>query len=101
MRGPLILALTETGFTARLLAKYRPPQTILAITASETSARQLQICRGVRCMLTASFQGTESVTTKAINKAKEDGLITVGDQIVLVHGTKEECQGATNLLKVI
>jgi pyruvate kinase len=85
MKSPLILALTETGFTARLLAKYRPPQTILAVTASETAARQLQICRGVVVMLTASFQGTDSVLRKALNKAKEDGenSICIAEKIVL------------------
>ena len=48
MGAPLILALTETGQTARLIAKYRPPQIIFAITASETCARQLQVTRGVQ-----------------------------------------------------
>ena len=101
MKAPLILALTETGYTARLISKYRPPQTILAVTASETSARQLQIVRGVQVMLTASFQGTDSVLRKALARAKEDGIIKVGDQIVAVHGQKEECPGQTNLLKVV
>ncbi len=65
------------------------------------SARQLQICRGVQVMLTASFQGTDSVLRKALNKAKEDGMIESGDQIVAVHGQKEECPGHTNLLKIV
>merc|ERR1719410_2249264 len=39
--APLLLALTETGHTARVLAKYRPQAPILAITASESSIRQL------------------------------------------------------------
>jgi len=57
--------------------------------------------RGVQVMLTASFQGTDSVLRKALNKAKEDGTIAEGDQIVAVHGTKEETSGQTNLLKVV
>jgi len=98
---PLIVALTESGYTARMIAKYRPPQVILAITASEATSRTLSIVRGVQTMLTASFQGTESVLRKALEKAKEDGLIKTGDQVVAVHGQKEECPGATNLLKVV
>jgi len=97
---PLIVALTESGYTARMIAKYRPPQVILAITASEATARNLQVVRGVTTMLTASFQGTESVLRKALDKAKQDGLVKTGDQVVAVHGQKEECPGATNLLKV-
>jgi len=101
MSAPLILALTETGYTARLIAKYRPSQTVLAVTASEIAARQLSIVRGVQVMLTSSFQGTDSVLRKALAKAKEDGTIKEGDQIVAVHGQKEECPGQTNLLKVV
>merc|ERR1711871_715938 len=37
----LIVALTETGHTAWMIAKYRPKVPILAITASETTVRQL------------------------------------------------------------
>merc|ERR1740130_983035 len=51
----LIVALTETGHTARLIAKYRPEVPILAITASATTVRQLGIIRGVVPLLTASF----------------------------------------------
>jgi len=97
----LIVALTETGYTALALAKYRPKATILAITASESSLRHLQICRGVLPMLTASFVGTDSVISKAIAKAREDGLVVSGDNVVAVHGTKEESPGHTNLLKMV
>merc|ERR1719235_460117 len=98
---PVILALTETGHTALLLAKYRPEATILAVTASESTVRQLLIIRGVVTMHTASFQGTDSVIKKAIEKAKEDGMVVKGDQVVAVHGQKEECPGHTNLLKMV
>ncbi|CAD7927394.1 unnamed protein product [Amoebophrya sp. A120] len=101
MNSPLILALTETGQTARMVAKYRPPQPIIAVTASETTARQLQCVRGVIVMLTASFQGTESVLRKALDKAKELDIVNKGDSIVAVHGQKEECAGQSNLMKVL
>merc|ERR1719410_629963 len=97
----LILALTETGSTAISLAKYRPRATILAVTASESTLRHLLLCRGVLPILTASFVGTDSVITKAIAKAKEDGLVVSGDTVVAVHGTKEESPGHTNLLKMV
>merc|ERR1712205_293190 len=75
----LIVALTESGHTARQIAKYRPGVAILAISASETTVRQLLAVRGVVPMLTASFVGTDSVITKALNKAKADGMVKAGD----------------------
>jgi len=98
---PLIVALTETGQTARIIAKYRPQSPILAISASETTVRQLGSCRGVLPMLTASFQGTDSVIAKALTRAKELGMVKSGDAVVAVHGQKEECPGQSNLMKMV
>jgi len=97
----LIIALTETGQTARLISKYRPKATILAISASETSVRQLLCIRGVTPMLTASFVGTDSVIAKALTRAKADGMVVSGDWVVAIHGQKEECPGSSNLMKMV
>jgi len=97
----LIVALTETGSTAVMLAKYRPKAQILAITASETTQRHLYLSRGVIPMLTASFVGTDSVIAKALKQAKEWGLVSAGDSVVAVHGTKEECPGSSTLMKIL
>eukprot|EP00933_Yihiella_yeosuensis_P011025 TRINITY_DN11798_c0_g2_i1.p1 TRINITY_DN11798_c0_g2~~TRINITY_DN11798_c0_g2_i1.p1 ORF type:complete len:537 (+),score=124.44 TRINITY_DN11798_c0_g2_i1:76-1611(+) len=98
---PLIIALTETGHTARMIAKYRPRATVLAISASETTVRQLLAVRGVVSMLTASFVGTDSVIQKAIVRAKADGMVKTGDTVVAIHGQREECPGHSNLLKMV
>jgi len=98
---PLIIALTETGHTAKLIAKYRPRAAILAISASETTVRQLLCVRGVVPMLTASFVGTDSVIQKALVRAKADGMVKSGDAVVCVHGQREECPGHSNLLKMV
>jgi len=98
---PLIVALTETGHTARIIAKYRPKAVILAISASETTVRQLGCVRGVVPMLTASFVGTDAVIAKALARAKADGMAKVGDSVVAVHGQREECPGHSNLLKMV
>merc|ERR1712060_342524 len=98
---PLIVVLTETGHTAIAIAKYRPKAPILAISASETSIRQLLVVRGVTPMLTASFVGTDSVISKALDKAKADGMVKSGDCVVAVHGQREECPGHSNLMKMV
>merc|ERR1712079_817304 len=92
---PLIVVLTETGHTARAIAKYRPKAPILAICASETSIRQLSVVRGITPMITASFVGTDSVISKAL------GMVKSGDCVVAVHGQKEECAGQSNLMKMV
>jgi len=100
-KSQLIVVLTETGHTARLIAKYRPKCPILAITASDSTSRQLLAVRGVVPLQTASFVGTDAVITKALDFAKAKGMVRSGDAVVAVHGTKEECPGASNLMKVV
>lgn len=97
----LILALTETGYTARLIAKYRPGSLILALSASEATIKHLQVHRGVFTLQVPSFQGTEHVIRNALQVAKERDLVRVGQSVVAVHGIKEEVAGASNLMKVL
>jgi len=99
--SPLILALTETGHTARTIAKYRPSAPVLAVTCSESAARQLLLVRGVVSLLTASFVGTDDVVSKALVQAKEAGMVKSGDMVVAVHGTREETPGHANLMKMV
>eukprot|EP00914_Ancora_sagittata_P024659 GHVO01049281.1.p1 GENE.GHVO01049281.1~~GHVO01049281.1.p1 ORF type:complete len:489 (-),score=64.91 GHVO01049281.1:171-1577(-) len=101
VKATLILALTETGHTARLIAKYRPAQPILALSASDSTSKHLQLHRGVISRFVPSFQGTEHVIRGALVEAKERNLVTSGDIVVAVHGMQEAVAGGTNLLKVV
>eukprot|EP00435_Cladocopium_sp_Y103_P045042 s2083_g12.t2 len=73
---------------------------IIALTETEMPLRQMLANRGVVPILTASFQGTDSVIAKALTKAKEMTMIKPGDNVVALHGQKEECPGHSNLLKI-
>eukprot|EP00743_Colponemidia_sp_Colp-15_P000422 GILK01000483.1.p1 GENE.GILK01000483.1~~GILK01000483.1.p1 ORF type:complete len:511 (-),score=106.74 GILK01000483.1:182-1714(-) len=97
----MILVLTETGHTARVVAKYRPRQFILALSANEHVIRQLQLTRGTICFRIPSFQGTDSLIRSALNSAKQMGLCASGDAVVAIHGVREEVPGSSNLLKIV
>eukprot|EP00923_Selenidium_pygospionis_P015521 GHVN01027097.1.p1 GENE.GHVN01027097.1~~GHVN01027097.1.p1 ORF type:complete len:571 (+),score=84.61 GHVN01027097.1:220-1713(+) len=100
-RASLLLALTETGFTARLIAKYRPRQLVMAISASESTIRHLQIHRGVIGITVESFQGTDTVIRASIREAKQLQLLQGGEHVVAVHGIMEEVAGGSNLMKIV
>ncbi|XP_055388951.1 pyruvate kinase-like [Condylostylus longicornis] len=101
IKASLIISLTETGLTAKLIAKYRPYQVVLALSASESTIRHLQMHRGVVCIQVPSFQGTDSVIKSALIEAKDAGLVSSGETVVCVHGIQEEVAGGTNLMKVV
>ncbi|GAB9469054.1 Pyruvate kinase [Globisporangium polare] len=102
VRAKLIISFTETGFSTKFLAKYRPSAWILAVTASGSTARQLTgVSRGVSALRVESMIGTESLVIKAISYGKEQGWIENGDIIVLIHGMTDAVSGSTNVVKVI
>ncbi|SBT37750.1 pyruvate kinase, putative [Plasmodium ovale wallikeri] len=101
IEASVIITLTETGYTARLIAKYKPSCTILALSASDSTVRCLNVHRGVTCMKVGSFQGTDNVLRNAIEIAKERNLVKQGDSAICIHGIKEEVAGSTNLMKVV
>ncbi|DBA01340.1 TPA: hypothetical protein N0F65_001579 [Lagenidium giganteum] len=102
VKAKLIISFTETGFSTKLLAKYRPDARILAVTASASTARQLVgLSRGVSALRVESMLGVDSLTIKAIAYAKEEGWIVNGDNIVLIHGLHDAVSGSTNVVKVI
>ncbi|KUF93514.1 DnaJ subfamily C member 11 [Phytophthora nicotianae] len=98
----LIISITDTGSSTKLLAKYRPKANILAVTSSTLTARQLSgVSRGVTALLVEYMAGIEDLTLKAIAYAKERGLIQSGEIVILVHGLDDTISASTNVVKVI
>jgi pyruvate kinase len=55
LEASLIITLTESGTTTRLVSKYKPKTKILAVTQHEQTARQLLITRGVTPVIVVYF----------------------------------------------
>jgi len=97
-----IVVLTDSGATARLVAKYRPSIPILVITKSESVARQCEgYMKNCKSIVIPSMTGTDAIVSQALNTAKSFGWCVNGDAIVAVHGTLESVSGATNLMRVV
>jgi pyruvate kinase len=96
----LIVVITETGTTVRLLAKYRPKQIILALCVSNSVIRQLKITRGVVSLKIPSFLGSENLIKQSILYAKENGFINIGDKVICILGEKEETPDYASTIKI-
>ncbi len=97
----LIICLTDTGRIARLVAKYRPAQTIMACSISLPIMKQMNLSRGVVGYLIPSFQGTENLIKNVIGAAKSMGLCEVGHKVIAIHGSNEESPEESNIMEVI
>jgi len=96
----LIIVITETGATARMVAKYRPYQPILALCMSANVIRQLNTSRGVFCLKIPSFLGTDNLIHDAMKYANESGMCDKGDNIVCLMAQNEESPEAVNIMKI-
>ncbi|KAL9647213.1 hypothetical protein ABK040_012565 [Willaertia magna] len=100
IQAGLIITITETGNTARLVAKYRPSPPIIAVTQNKSSARQLMVSRNVFPVVVGSVIGTETVIARTIESAKEKKYVEEGQYVVVTSGHIEGVAGQTNILKV-
>jgi pyruvate kinase len=95
-----VACFTETGTTARMLAKYRPPVPIIAFTPDEKTARGLRLAWGVSPFLINSHKTTDEMILQADKDFTASGLVEKGDIIVMTLGAQVALHGSTDLLKL-
>jgi len=96
----LIITLTDSGRTARLIAKYRPHAPILCVTSSPLVARQSLVSRGIYPFVVDTMKGTERVINMATDYALKAGFIVSGDPVIITSGVLECMTGSTNIMRV-
>jgi pyruvate kinase len=100
LNAKAIIAYTQSGFTARSVAKFRPPCPILGLTPNPKTFNKLNIMWGVEPGVTGSFEHTRHMFEAAGKMAIEKGLAQKGDTIIITAGTPLGVKGSTNLIKV-
>ena len=95
----LVVALTESGNTARLISKYRPEADILAVTFDEITQKSLMLNWGVIPVVTEKPASTDDMFDVAEKVALESGLVESGDNIVIVAGVPVGT-GGTNTMRI-
>eukprot|EP00182_Erythrolobus_australicus_P006273 CAMPEP_0185830870 /NCGR_PEP_ID=MMETSP1353-20130828/1134_1 /TAXON_ID=1077150 /ORGANISM="Erythrolobus australicus, Strain CCMP3124" /LENGTH=505 /DNA_ID=CAMNT_0028528863 /DNA_START=82 /DNA_END=1599 /DNA_ORIENTATION=+ len=83
----MIVIISETGDTARVVAKYRPLVPIFSITGSPTAARHSVMNRGVFPILVPSvkFNDVNSLLNMALMAGKSTGICQTGSKAVAVY----------------
>lgn len=95
-----IIPITDSGFSARMVSKFRPICPIVAITADESVYRQLNMTWGCYPYLSADVSGDVDVFEVAERVSLSSGMAKPGDAIVTVAGVPVGISGTTNTLKV-
>ncbi|QLG29386.1 pyruvate kinase [Halorarum halophilum] len=97
-----VVAASESGYTARKTAKFRPGVPVVATTPNDHVRRQLALSWGVRPMYSDYSAGVESIMDSAVSAALEAGVARSGDTLVVLSGMMTELEGTntTNTLKL-
>jgi pyruvate kinase len=95
-----ILAFTQTGSTAALVAKYRPHMPVYAVTPTLAVRRRMALYAGVRS-IRVDIEGDTEAQIRSVDAAVlEAGVLDKGDIVVITMGSPLSDPGTTNLLKV-
>ena len=94
-----IAVFTESGNTARMISKYRPPAVIYAFTHVESVARRTHLFWGVRPMRCHQALSAEQMVNLAERDLLRHGLLKSGDVLGVVAGTRQ-ASGSTNFLRL-
>ena len=101
-----ILAPTNSGRTARLIADFRPKLPLYAFSPSEKTIRKTSFYWGVRSFHSTTMPSLNATVKQALQLAKEKGLVETGDLVVVTAGdpgtspTQGDYTTSTNMVMV-
>ncbi|MFB6131893.1 MAG: pyruvate kinase [Halanaeroarchaeum sp.] len=98
-----VVVASESGYTARKVAKFRPGVPVVATTPGHDVRRQLGLVWGVDAQLATIGEGSAtSVIDRSVQAAIDGGVVESGDTVVVLSGMMTELDGddTTNMLKV-
>jgi pyruvate kinase len=98
--APVLVVITKSGFSARIVAAHRPNVPILALTDTERSWRQLALVWGVIPELVPHCNTYEEMLVAGLEAVRRRGLAKPGDRVVFTAGVPFDMPGTTNLMKV-
>jgi pyruvate kinase len=95
-----LVAFTQSGDTARRLARLHAHQTVLAFTPDENVQRQLALSWGVEAHRVWTVQTTDEMVRQVDSALLAQRVCRPDDLVVIVAGTPPATPGTTNTIRV-
>src|SRR5713226_6116872 len=95
----LIAVFTHSGFTARLVSRYRPLVPIVAFSPEAETRRRLALVWGVAPLAIPDLRKVDQLAEISEKRLLEEKLVRKGDVIAIVAGTPMGVRGTTNFMK--
>jgi pyruvate kinase len=95
-----IVALTNTGMTARLISSFRPPVPVFALSPEETTVRRLALFWGVWPLLSRRRRSFEYLQDEMERRLIREGWVAAGESVVVLTSLPFTPGASPNLLNV-
>ena len=96
-----IVCLTQSGSTARLIARFRPRARILAMSANESACQRLALVWGVEPKHCAEFDiNLDATVAELTTTLKSTGNLPSGARVVITTGLPFTARRSTNTLRI-
>lgn len=100
LQAKAIITATRSGYTARMVSKYRPASHIITTTTSENTYRELALVWGVWPYISPDIEDTDKMIDNSVEIATGTGIVSIGDAVVITAGIPVGISGSTNMIKV-
>ena len=101
LQSKAIVASSMSGYTTRMLSKFKPEASIVGLSPNEAALRRMQIYWGVTPVRIDLENDTDKLLDTAVEKAVELGYVEKDDTVVLTAGVPSGKEGRTNMIKVV
>lgn len=95
-----IVVATQSGATARAVARHRPRVPVVAATPDATVARRLSLVWGVHPVVVPLESDTDSMLEVVTVAARDAGFARAGERIAITAGRATRVPGATDFVLV-
>ncbi|MBQ9142204.1 MAG: pyruvate kinase [Lachnospiraceae bacterium] len=101
LNAAAIITVTLSGFTAEMVARYKPACQIIGCSTEPQICRQMNLLFGVRSISIDKEYSADVLFVHAAEEAKRAGFVKSGDKVVITAGMPLGVAGKTNMIRVL
>ncbi len=100
LNAKAIVTVTRSGYTARLVARYRPAAPIIAVSPDASVVAAMALVWGIEGIELQLVDNPSGMMRLAAGACRAEGLLDAGDLVVITGGFLDEASSKTNMVHV-
>lgn len=106
LHAQVIVTPTISGYTAKMLSKWRPASQIIGMSPSLSAVRQMMMYWGVKPLWSKRAESTDELIEYSLEELKKKEIVSEGDLAVITAGVvsyarRNEPATQTNIMRVV